>query len=965
MQLNLYISLMKKRLKKILKWTGITFLVLLLALILIPIIFKNQIKEMVVDEVNKNLNAELSVGDFDLTFISTFPNMTVELYDTKLVGKDKFKGVELVKMKKMSANVGFWSVIAGDQVEVNEIHIEKPIIDIRILEDGFANYDIVKSDDEKTKEELEEPSNFKLSLKEYSITDGQIKYDDRLYDMYMVLDGIDHTGKGDLTADKFNFETVSDVEKCTYRMYGIDYLTEVKTDAKVNLLMEFTEKSSKFTFKENTIKLNAVNCSLEGYYEMFDDYDDMRLQLDASKTSFKDFLSLIPVFYRTGYESMVSSGNMSLNALLEGKMDDDNMPAWDVSMNVSDGSVKYMGLPGKISNIQIDAGTKFPGGSDYNKMTVEVPKFHAQLGENTLDADLFLSNLEYDPVIKSGIHSKVDLATIKNYIPMPKKESYSGILDADVDIEGNMSSIDLGNYDEFDARGVIDLSNMKYASEELTEDVVIDHMQLTFSPKTLELNDLNAVMGGSDFKMSGTISEYFGYVFKESGELKGAFDFSSNYLDLDALMNVYPGTEPPKPVKNAAKKDLGPPQETGPTLVPANIDFTMNTKIDKVKYNGIEAKQVRGKTTIQNEAATLKNFSMKALGGTVGLEGSYDTKDPKDRKFDFEYRLKDIEIAELTENFLTIEKLAPIAQFAKGRISSNFAMTSSLDDNLMPILTSISSNGDISSRSLKITDVPLLEKIEAKTQLKNISSKTLDNFKAHFSVIDGKVMLTPFNVKLGKIPTKVSGYTSLDKEMNYKFAMDIPKNQIPAALLKEVEKGLTLANGLHPDIKIGELPAVIKANVFAIGDVKNPKITTDLANVLRKAVKDRVGNVIDDVKQVVIDSVQTIIDDKTDDIKAEIEAQKKKILEDAQKRADQVKAEGKKSADAVRTEANKQADRLIQEAGSNPIKKKIAEAGAKKLRDEGEVKAQGIESTANKKADDIMTRARSEADKLG
>jgi uncharacterized protein involved in outer membrane biogenesis len=144
---------MKKRLKKILKWTGITFLVLLLALILIPIIFKNQIKEMVVDEVNKNLNAELSVGDFDLTFISTFPNMTVELYDTKLVGKDKFKGVELVKMKKMSANVGFWSVIAGDQVEVNEIHIEKPIIDIRILEDGFANYDIVKSDDEKTKED--------------------------------------------------------------------------------------------------------------------------------------------------------------------------------------------------------------------------------------------------------------------------------------------------------------------------------------------------------------------------------------------------------------------------------------------------------------------------------------------------------------------------------------------------------------------------------------------------------------------------------------------------------------------------------------------------------------------------------------------------------------------------------------------------------------------------------------------
>ncbi len=956
---------MKKRLKKILKWTGISFLVLLLALILIPIIFKNQIKEMVVDEVNKNLNAELTVGDFELTFISTFPNMTVELYDTKLVGKDQFKGVELVRMKKLSAHVGFWSVVAGEQVEVDEIHIEKPIIDIRILADGSANYDIVKSDEEKTKEELEEPSNFELSLKEYSITDGQIRYDDQLYDMFMVLDGIDHTGKGDLTAATFNFETSSDVEKCTYRMYGIDYLTEVKTDAKVNLLMEFNEKSSKFTFKENTIKLNAVNCSLEGYYEMFDGYDDMNLKLDASKTSFKDFLSLIPAFYRTGYESMVSSGSLSLNALMDGRMDDTNMPAWDVSMKVANGSVKYAGLPGKINDIQIDAGSKFPGGSDYNKMTVEIPKFHAKLGKNTLDANLLLSNLENDPNITSGIHTNVDLATLKNYVPLPKGESYAGVLDANVDLKGKMSSIDLGRYDEFDANGVIDLSKLNYASDDLKEDVAVEHMRLTFSPKTLELNDLDAKMGGSDFKMSGTISEYFGYFFKESGQLVGKFDFASSYMDLDALMNVYPETKPSKSAKNASKKELVPPAETGPTLVPSNIDFALNTNIDKAKYNGIIAKKVQGKTTIKNEEATLKNFSMKAMGGTVGLEGSYNTQDPKDPKFDFEYRLKDIELAQLTKNFLTVEKLAPIAQYARGRISSNFAMTSSLDDNLMPILKSISSNGDISSKSLSITDVPLLEKIEKVTQLKEISNKTFKNFKAHFSVIDGKVMLTPFDVKLGKIPTKVSGFTTLEKEMNYKFAMTIPKEQIPAKLLKEVENGLTMANGLHPDIKIGELPANIKANVFAIGDVKNPKITTDLPDVLRQAVKDRVGSVIEDVKQTVIDSVQTIIDDKTDEIKAELEAQKKKIMEEAQKRADQVKAEGKKNADLVRAEADKQAERLIQEAGNNPIKKKIAETAAKKLRDEAEVKAKGIENTANTKADDILRKAREEADKLG
>ena len=53
---------LKKILKKTLKWTGISLLVIIILLIIIPIIFKDEIKEMVIKEVNKSLKAELSVG---------------------------------------------------------------------------------------------------------------------------------------------------------------------------------------------------------------------------------------------------------------------------------------------------------------------------------------------------------------------------------------------------------------------------------------------------------------------------------------------------------------------------------------------------------------------------------------------------------------------------------------------------------------------------------------------------------------------------------------------------------------------------------------------------------------------------------------------------------------------------------------------------------------------------------------
>jgi hypothetical protein len=135
----------KSLFKRILKWTGISVLLLLIALILIPIFFKDQLKQLVIDEVNKNLNAKLTIGDLDLTFINTFPNMTVELNDTKLKGTEAFEGVELINVEQFKAHVGFWSVIYGNQLEIDAIHLVEPSFDVRVLNNGLANYDIVKA----------------------------------------------------------------------------------------------------------------------------------------------------------------------------------------------------------------------------------------------------------------------------------------------------------------------------------------------------------------------------------------------------------------------------------------------------------------------------------------------------------------------------------------------------------------------------------------------------------------------------------------------------------------------------------------------------------------------------------------------------------------------------------------------------------------------------------------------------
>lgn len=952
--------------KKILKWSGISFLLLLIAIILIPVFFKDKLKELVIKEVNKTLTAELELDDFDLTFLSTFPNLSVQLHGARLKGLNEFEGVTLAAVKTIRADVGLWNVIKGETISIDAVHLKEPKIDVRVLYDGKANYDIVKPDSLKTPEEIEEPSSFKLELKKYSIENGDIRYDDKAGGLYAKIVNLNHEGKGDLTADVVDFKTKTTTDELTFEMDGLSYLSKVKTDIVANLLLEFKENASKFTLKENTFQLNALKFAVDGFYEMLEKNDNIDLELKADKATFKEFISLIPAFYKTGYESMLASGSLALNAKVKGKIDEVNLPGWDAGIKVSNASIKYPDLPGKIENIAMIAGSKFAGGSNLDKMTVDVDKFHADFAGNVIDATLKMRNIMSDPALISTILAQVDLATLGKVIPLAEGEKYTGKLDADISLDGKMSHIEKEQYESFKALGTLNLKDFNYVSPELSQEVEVKEMLFRFAPQYLALEKLDAKTGKSDFAMNGTIDNYMGYLFRDE-LLKGKFTFNSNYMDLDELMNIVPATgEAEVPAEQTTAT-----AEEGGVEIPGNIDFALNTKISKVKFNGMNAEAVNGTVTLREKVATLHNLNLNAMGGSIGLTGDYNTQNPNQPKASFGYKLNELDIQQLVTNFVTVEKLAPIAKHLTGKISSNFNLSTDLTSGLEPILSSINGLGDLSSSTLKISGFKALDKIADATKLKNISTQTINNLKAKFKIEDGKVAVNPFDIVLGGIKTNVSGTMGLDQSIDYGLKMIIPKEKIPQEMVKLVEQAAAKVNSLAPKLNLNVIPKEIPINVNVLGSVTDPKVSTDfreklmeasgnMKDALVDAAKDKVNEVVDKAK----DSVRTVVNNAVEKGKEEIEKKKQEVLNAAQKQADNVKAEGKKAADRIRSEADKAYDQAVAAAGSNPLKKKAAELAAQKVKEEAYKKATQIEEEANKRADGMMSKAREEADKL-
>ncbi len=954
----------KSFIRRLFKWTGLTLLFLLIAIILIPIIFKDEIKEMVLKEVSKSLKADVTIKDFDLTFLSTFPNVTIQLYDTKVTGRTEFKGIELASVKTIEAHVGLWDVIGGDEIEIDEVHISDAKIDVRVDPEGKANYDIVIPEEDQPKDT--EPSKFKMSLKEYSLENIQIVYDDQASDMYANIKNLNHTGAGDLTADVIDFETSTQMDELTFEMEGLSYLSKVKTNADVNLLMEFKEDDSKFTLKENSFALNNFKMSLDGFYQMLKDHDQIDLKLNTKEISFKDLLSLVPSFYQSGYESMVAKGDLKMNGEVKGRLDEKNLPGWDFGLNVKKAMIRYAGL-GSINNITVDAGSKFAGGSNLDKMTLDVTKFHSEFVGNLIDANLKLRNPMTDPLINSKLMAKVNLATIGKVMPLAEGESYKGKLNADVALNGRLSSIETEQYEKFDAKGLIELFDFLYKSKDLNEDVNVKDLTFRFSPQNLTLEKMHANMGKSDFALDGKIDNYLGYLFgnnKEDQLLKGAFNFNSNNLDLDQLMGVS-GTS--TAATNTASAEPAPADPNAePLLIPENVDFNLNTSVQKLRYNGIDVNNIKGNVNMKEEVASLNGLTMNTMGGTVGLRGSYSSKDHNKPAIDLGYNLKEIDIQEISSHFLTVGKLAPIAKYAKGKFSSNLNLKGDLTKALEPVYNSLTGDGDFFTNTVTVSGFEPLKKLGDALSMDKISNQTFKDVKAFFSFKDGKMSLKkPLKIKMSGIDTEVTGSTSFTQEIDYKMLLKVPKEMIPGGIIKAAEQGIAKVNGIAPKLNLGSIPDVIPVNALVGGTVTKPVIKTDFKEALLKATGNLKDNLKEKGKEMLDkakDSVKTLVKDKVEDVKKDLIAEKNKIMADAQKEADKIKAEAKKAADQVRAEADKQCTDAMTAAGSNPIKKKAAEIACKEGKKKAENSATKIEQEAQTKADNIMKKAQEKAD---
>ena len=853
-----------------------------------------------------------------------------------------------------------------------------------------------------------------IRIDHWEIIDGKLRYDDQSIPYVMNLEGLNHLGSGDFTLDILDMDTQTTVEKADIQFDGVDYLSNKKLDLSMILNMDLP--AMRFTFKDNTLKVNDFALNFDGSFSMPNEGYEMDISFASPDNNFKSLLSLVPGVFKEGFEKIRTEGNLAFNGKVNGIYSEQQMPAFNLNLKVDKAMFQYPDLPKAVKDINIDLVLDNNDGVLDNTL-IDVKRFDMDFGGNPIKAAAKIEGLSRSK-IKAEVLAHLDLAALNTTFPvegldmkgmydlelkadgiydslqgkfpsvtadMSLKQGYfkyaeypiplenvnfissvkneggsmagtlikvrqfgmlldgeeftgdltlqdlenyqwdahingnlnlekltrifpldsmqlAGLITANIATTGKMSDLEAERYDKIATSGTLSVKDFSFVSAvDFPQGIKIDQATTIFDPEKIKLSSFKGKLGKSDIQLTGNITNYMNYLFKEGELIKGKMTFKSKKFDVNEWM-----------VTEGEVTEDTATYETEIVEIPKNIDFQLSANIAQVDYDNMNLKNVKGNVLIKEGMVILDKVNFNTLGGAFAVNGTYDTRNLDRPTFDFDLDIENVSIKQSYMTFNTVKAFAPIAQFVNGNFSTKFALNGDLGNDMMPKLGTITGSGLVNIVEAVLEKNNITTGIASLTSLDKINTNVaIKDLLLQTEIKDGRLNVKPYNVKLGNFNTLITGSTGLDGSIDYNLEMDIPAGSYGAkfnSLVSSATGGGNTSQNIKLPIKLTQSftdPKFVLGNAFSKDNLKN-QVKDVAKEKLLQQVADNKGKVIKDPAVSNLVDSSTVVDTKAQ-LKAKEDSVKKVLAEQAKAKEDSLK----KIADETKKKAEEKIKDLL------------------------------------------------------
>ncbi|MGD2071242.1 MAG: AsmA-like C-terminal region-containing protein, partial [Gemmatimonadota bacterium] len=781
------------------------------ALVGLPFLFEGRVAERVHTEVGSALDAKVEWSGVGLTFFRDFPNLTLRLDDLTAVGHAPFAGDTLLSMNGFRLVFDAGSLIGGLRGTrpflIRSVQLEEPAVHLKVLDDGAANWDIVRRDTAAAGPVGPTSGSMSVELRSLAVRGGRLLLQNAEAGLYASLAGLRLDLGGDFSRDRFVVQTRTHANAATLRFAGMPYLDEVTLDFAADLDADMANR--RVSFAENELRLNELVLNFSGNAARTGDNLALDVTFAAPRADFSQALSLVPVVYAHDFESLETSGSFSLEGRVNGEWGDDAFPAFAMSADVADGMFRYPDLPLPARGIAFHLALDNPGG-DVDSTVVRVEGFHLRIGDEPVVGSLALRTPLSDPDVDLLVEGTVNLADVARTVKLDGVDELSGVVRVDAAVRARLSDVDARRYERVAARGIVVAEDVNVRTEGLPHAIAVQAATLDLTPRRAEVTSLQMRLGSSDVQATGWLDNVLAYVLRGE-DLRGSAEFTSQRVDLDEW-------------RSEENFELIP--------VPAGIDLALDGTVTRLTFAGLDMAEARGSLQLKDRRLTLDDFTMRTLGGRVDASGFYETGDPRKPTFGMSVALDSLDIAGTAAALQTVRMLAPVARFARGAFSAELDLAGALGEGMAPLLDALNGRGSLVTTTLAVEGFPALARLAEALSLPRLANPTFNAVRSYIEVRDGRLHVRPFQVGLGDLRMAVSGSNGVDQTLDYELTLALPRSALGegadqamrALIAKAGRSGLDLEGADSVEVRVG-----------LTGTVTDPSVQTDFRGMITSA----------------------------------------------------------------------------------------------------------------------------------
>ena len=730
--------------------------------------YQDRVLQHFVQEANRYLTAPVAVDHVSLSFLSSFPHVSVALDSVQIPGHEA--GQLLADVAHIDFSFDLWSLVQGQYV-IDRVALRKGHVYLHVNEESHRNFDIFRpAAPDTTGIVAEDRPPLAFRLQKITLEQVQVDYVDDPLQHHTDLLAQRAEATLDVHGQHYGIRLRGDLFSQGIQVEQARYFDQKQL--RVDARLSYDHHQQHWQIMPSMVRLAQGAFTVSGHLD-HSTGTILNLAVGGQDTDVQTLLSLLPPATARPLLAYRSQGKVYFEGTVNGAMPH---PRVDVRFGCQDASLYHPEYQKQLHHVQL-AGN-FTNGEQHNLTTSELSlqDIEGTLDGKSIRGSLLIRNFQ-DHYLEAHVQTDVDAQSVLEFYPIADVQHASGQIKADIRLAGrlqDMRSSRLAHRQRTRSSGSLALHNFHVQLKQYPLPFRKVEGDFTFQNNDVAISNFTGYVGHSHFRLDGFFRNAIAYVLSDTQPVQIEADLHSSLADLDELLSGKLNESlPAEGGAQAAQRDWQTTTEKQPYRfhLDSRLSLAFNCQIDRLKFRRFKGKNLRSRLDVNDQIARVRNLSVAAGGGTASASGTLYAQRAQRINVRAESRFEGIRADSLFYIFEDFQQDFLTARHLKGSIFADVDWLMNFDRSLRLDYPSLRVMANTKIVDGELNDFAPMQSLASFVEDKNLSRLRFDELSNEIRIADEKIHIPPMEVHNNVSSIRIQGVHTFSNQVDYQFEM--------------------------------------------------------------------------------------------------------------------------------------------------------------------------------------------------